>query len=242
MTETEAMIGQRPARTPLPSWWLTVEGAIPVSPLCRRIRFSAPDLGDMRWTPGQDLVLNLPDAPRRHYTIRALSERSLDIDFVLHGHGPAATWGRDANVGATIEAVGPRGRTRLADGADWHLFLGDETCMPAIFAMLEAAPKAARAFAFIEIASVDEQQPIKAPAALDLEWVVRGGPAAPNDLLLTQLRKFAPPPGVGHAYVIGETSGVRNQRHHLLERGWPRERITAEGYWRPGRIGGHDHV
>ncbi len=196
----------------------------------------------MAWTPGQDLVLNLPTAPRRHYTIRALRDGVLDIDFVLHGHGPAAAWGRDAASGAEIEAVGPRGRTRLAAQADWHLFAGDETCIPAIFAMLEILPAGARAFALLEVGSPAEQQEVATASELGLEWVLRDGPARPNNLLLDRLRAFQPRAGQGHAYIIGETSGVRAQRHFLLEQGWPRERITAEGYWRPGREGGHDHV
>ena len=56
------------------------------------------------------------------------------------------------------------------------------------------------------------------------------------------VEKFQFPQGNGHAYVIGETSNVRAVRHRLLERGLKREQISAEGYWRPGRIGGHDHV
>jgi NADPH-dependent ferric siderophore reductase len=135
----------------LPSWRLTVQDAGPVTPLVRRVRFDAADLRTMAWAPGQDLVLNLPAAPRRHYTIRALREGSLDIDFVLHGHGPAAAWATDARPGAQIEALGPRGHTRLAADADWHLFVGDDTCVPAIFAMLEALPTGARAIAFLEV-------------------------------------------------------------------------------------------
>jgi len=229
-------------RPVLPSWRLTVEEAQTLSPAVRRIRFAASGLETMAWTPGQDLVLNLPDAPRRHYTVRVLREGSLDIDFVLHGHGPAAAWAKDVRVGDEIEAVGPRGRTRLAADADWHLFLGDETCIPAIFAMLEVLPKGVPATAFIEIGSAEEKQPLSTTDDLDLTWVIRGGPAQPNSLLLDRLKRFQPPAGVGHAYLIGETSGVRAQRHYLLEHGWTPERITAEGYWRPGRLGGHDHV
>ena len=114
--------------------------------------------------------------------------------------------------------------------------------MPAIFAMVEALPPSARAFAFIEIESLAERQDVSTAADLVLECVVRGGPARPNSLLLDRLEAFDAPAGDGHAYIIGETSGVRAQRHFLLERGWRREQITAEGYWRPGRVGGHDHV
>jgi NADPH-dependent ferric siderophore reductase len=108
--------------------------------------------------------------------------------------------------------------------------------------MAETLPGQARAWAFLEIESDAERQAIPNPSQVTVQWVVRGGPARPSDLLLRSLQAFTPPPGAGHAYVIGETSGVRAQRHWLLEQGWPRERITAEGYWRPGRIGGHDHV
>jgi|SRR5271165_1344570 len=65
---------------------------------------------------------------------------------------------------------------------------------------------------------------------------------APSSLLLDRLKTLAARAGQGHAYIIGETSGVRAQRQFLLAQGWRREQITAEGYWRPGRVGGHDHV
>jgi NADPH-dependent ferric siderophore reductase len=233
---------QMRARPVLPQWRLTVENTRAVTPGMRRIRFTGAGLEALQWTPGQDLVLNLPGAPRRHYTIRAKQDRSLDIDFVLHGHGAAAAWAKDARIGDQIEAVGPRGRTSLAANADWHLFLGDETCIPAILAMLEVLPQGAPATAFIEVASAVEQQPVSTIANLDLNWIVRGGPAQPNGLLLDRLKAFQPSAGLGHAYVIGETSGVRAQRQFLLQQGWAPEQITAEGYWRPGRLGGHDHV
>jgi NADPH-dependent ferric siderophore reductase len=223
-------------------WRLTVRENREVTPRVRRLSFTAPDLGEMAWRPGQDLVLNLPDAPRRHYTIRGLAGGEVAIDFVLHGHGAAGKWAETAAPGDRIEALGPRGRTHLTDGGDWRLFVGDETAVPAIAAMAEALPSGARAFALLEIETESERQPVATLGDLAIEWIVRGGPARPNDLLLDALRRFTPPPGDGHAYLLGETSAVRSQRHFLLERGWPKERITAEGYWRPGRIGGHDHV
>jgi NADPH-dependent ferric siderophore reductase len=225
----------------LRTWRLTLQKSDQVTPRMRRLVFAGPDLADMEWRPGQDLVLNLPGAPRRHYTIRCHFDDRLAIDFVLHEHGTASKWASEATVGSEIEAVGPRGRTQLHP-ADWRLFVGDETCLPGISAMLEALPAGARATAFIEIEDDDERQTIETAADLRLEWVVRGGPAKPNGLLLERLQEFVPPSGVGHAYILGETSGVRNERRHLLDAGWPKERITAEGYWRPGRVGGHDHV
>lgn len=232
---------RRPGRT----WRLVVQGARPVTPRMRRVLFAGEELPEMDWRPGQDLVLDLPGAPRRHYTIRALDRaaRTLDIDFVLHPHGPAARWAQSVKPGAVIEAQGPRGRTTLADDADWHVFMGDETCIPAIFAMAEALPAGARAWALIEIEDAAERQPVKSAGALTLEFLVRDAPAGPSERMLRQLERFAfPEDGRGQFYVIGETSNVRRLRHHLLARGVAGARIKAEGYWRPGRVGGHDHV
>ena len=42
----------------------------------------------------------------------------------------------------------------------------------------------------------------------------------------------------------GESSlpNARTMRRELIARGFPKQLISAEGYWRPGRVGGHDHV
>jgi NADPH-dependent ferric siderophore reductase len=232
----------RAKRAPLKQWRLIVRDAEQLTPRVRQLRFTAPDLCDMTWVPGQDLVLNLPDAPRRHYTIRALRDDVLTIDFVLHGHGAAAQWAKSARFGDQLVATGPRGRTRLSDAAEWHLFVGDETCIPAIFAMIETLPNGAHAWAFLEVESDAERQSVTTAGDLRVEWIVRNGPARPSALRLDRLKTFETPAGAGHAYVIGETSGVRAQRHWLLANGWSKERITSEGYWRPGRVGGHDHA
>jgi len=214
----------------------------------RRVSLTGADLQDLTYKPGQDLVLAMPlgdgTTGRRHYTIRRFDpvSRHLDIDFVLHGDSPSGNWARSVRTGDRIEAMGPRGRVVLNPEAEWHLFAGDETCIPGIFGMLEILPVDARAWAFIEIPDGGEKQNVRTDAALHLEWIERGAPAGPSSLMLERLRAFALPPGRGHAYIIGETSNVRAQRHDLLARGMTKEQIAAEGYWRPGRIGGHDHI
>ncbi|MDR3510343.1 MAG: siderophore-interacting protein [Caulobacteraceae bacterium] len=230
------------------SWDLTVVEAAQVTPRMRSVSFTGADLAELDWRPGQDLVLSLPQADggvaRRHYTIRDFNPAALrlDIDFVLHGDAPGGRWALGAQPGQTIGAEGPRGRTRITEDADWRLFLGDETALPAIFAMAEALPAGARARALIEVDGPQDVQPLACAADVEVEWLFRRAPAGPNDRLLMALAALAPDPMGAHAYVLGETSNVRAQRHHLLGLGFGRDQITAEGYWRPGRVGGHDHV
>jgi NADPH-dependent ferric siderophore reductase len=242
----------RPAafrRPPLSRWTLTVIGAADITPRMRRVSLVGETMDGFDYRPGQDLVLNLPDGRggtvRRHYTIRRFDplEGRLEIDVALHGPSPATNWARGAKLGDGIVAEGPRGRTSVRGPADWRLFTGDETALPGIAAMIERLPAGEHAIAFIEVAGPGDEQPIETAARLDLTWLHRGGPArAPSLGLMQALTTFQLPPGVGQACIIGETSTVRAQRQGLIARGLPKDRIAAEGYWRPGRVGGHDHI
>ena len=227
-----------------PVWPLTVVSKRDLTPRMTRVGFTTPSLGDLAWKRGQDLVLELPletgEIARRHYTIRAIEGTTLSIDFVRHGASPAGRWLDAVKPGDLLNAVGPRGRTVIHE-ADWHLFTGDETAIPAIFAMLEGLPDVARAHAFIEIADDAERQ--EPPTGANIVWLSRNGaPAAPSRRLADAVEAFALPPGSGHAYILGETSSVRAIRQRLIARGMAKEQTCAEGYWRPGRVGGHDHA
>jgi NADPH-dependent ferric siderophore reductase len=243
--DDQRLPGRRP---PGRAWALTVKDAHQITPLMRRVTFTGDDLAEFVWKPGQDVVLRIPtDDPepsRRHYTVRSfdLEARRLEIDFFLHGDTPGPRWAKAAKSGDPIGAQGPRGRTTLNPDAEWHLFTGDETCLPAVFAIVEQLRPDQRAFVFLEIGYEAERQTLKSQANVALEWIIRAGPPQPSSpALISRFADFVFPPGVGHAYVIGETSTVRAQRQGLIARGFPKDRISAEGYWRPGRVGGHDH-
>ena len=227
-------------------WSLRVTGKTQLTPNMLRVEFVGDDLDELVWKRGQDLVLELPQADgtiaRRHYTIRKHDGHSIAIDFVLHGASPAGDWARAASPGDRIEAAGPRGHTYVRE-ADWHLFIGDESCIPAIFAMLEVLGHTARAFAFIEIANDAERQTVGSAAVVNITWLPRNGaPPGPSSILFDAVESFAFPQGLGHAAIIGETHNVRAIRRRLIERGLGKDQCSAEGYWREGRIGGHDHA
>ena len=243
---SEAEIERRRGRP----WTLTVVSAADVTPRMRRVRLTADNLDEFRPRAGQEIVLQIPqDGPepaRRHYTIRTFDPQThmIDVDFVLHGdHTPGVRWALDAKPGQAIDIRGPRGRIGLAPNADWHLFSGDETALPAIYGLLEALGAGAPAYVFLEIGDDSDKQPLASRADVHMTWLPRqGAHPGPSRILLDAIERFALPKGRGHAIVIGETSNVRAQRQHLLAQGLAKDQIYAEGYWRPGRIGGHDHV
>ena len=244
MTETP-----KPTRPALDEWHLSVVEAFDIAPRLRRVVFTAETLDQLDYRPGQALILRMPlpggETGRRDYTIRWFDREAkrLAIDFVLHGTTPAPSWAKAVRPGDTLLAQGPRGRSVVAAGADWHLFCVDETGLPAMLHMLETMPAGSVVHALIETASAEDEIAIETAAVLTCHWLARDDRApGPNTLILDALRSLALPTGRGQAYLMGETSNVRSWRHHLVQAGLPKASIASEGYWRPGRIGGHDHV
>lgn len=236
-------------RPPMRSWTFRVVDSFDVAPNMRRVVLTADDIEEFAYKPGQALVLMVPlpegGTGRRDYTIRSMDRAAgtIDLDILLHGDTPAPRWARGAKPGDIIEARGPRGGTVLRPDADWHLLTGDETCIPAIAHILETMSPGMKTFVFIEVADSTSEIALETRADAVVRWVHRdGAPSGPSERMDDVVRTAVLPAGKGHAYIIGETSNVRRQRHTLVARGLARDQISSEGYWRPGRIGGHDHV
>ena len=208
-----------------------------------------PDPTDTSWTPTvvegkvvfPEGVAPLPGreyTPRRHDPVRG----ELDIDFVVHGGGPAGRWAAQVQPGHWVGLSGPR-RSRLLTGpVDWYLLAGDESALPAISRRLEELPAGARAIAVIEVANATEEQAIDTRADLQLNWLHREGAGDDTSALLADaVRAHTFPDGAVFAWAAGEASSLRALRGHLLrERGLPAERVRTTGYWKRA-IANWDH-
>src|SRR5580692_10837176 len=79
-------------------WALEVTEAGPLTPSFRRVVFTAPGIADLRFAPGQDLMLRVPlgaeKVVNRRYTIRRFdpTQGTVTIDVSLHGAGPGTDW------------------------------------------------------------------------------------------------------------------------------------------------------
>jgi NADPH-dependent ferric siderophore reductase len=226
------------------AWDLEVVAASGHTPTMRRIRLTAPGLAGFSYQPGQDLMLDVPTKEgrtfRRRYTIRAFDPAvpALDLDFVLHGDGPAATWAASAQPGDRIEAIGPRGKVTVDPAADWHLFAGDDSAIPASLAMAESLPSPDQAIVILEVDGPADQQEVQTPdgRAVPVQWLHRAGAdPASSAHLVSAVASVELPAGTGHVYLAGELGVVNEMRRTLLERGLTSEQISAKAYWRVGR-------
>lgn len=175
---------------------------------------------------------NGPMPAMRDYTPRRydLEKLELDIDFVLHGDGPASTWAEQAKPGQFLHIGGPRGSMIVPDIFDSYLLIGDETALPAIARRLEGLAANRRALVIIEVENGAEQQKLESPAQVNVIWVLREG--GKNNLLAT-VKQLQVPAGNLYAWVATETKVSRQIRRVLLdEHGVDDQYLKAVGYWR----------
>lgn len=180
------------------------------------------------FTPGQNS--EGPKPAMRDYTPRRYDAASgeLDIDFVLHGEGPAATWAAQAQAGQFLYIAGPRGSMIVPDMFDSYLLIGDETALPAIARRLEELPANRRAQVVIEIEDDAERQTLNSKAQVDVIWVLRG-----ERDLLEVTRQLTLPEGKLYAWVATESGLSRKVRRVLLDEfGLDEASVKAAGYWR----------
>ena len=216
---------------------LSIADVVDVGPRMRRITVTGEPLARFVALPGQDVVVHVSDGHgggvSRRYTIRNLNNetRRLDLDVVMHGHGPGAAWAASVATGDDVEVFGPRGKVLVAD-ARWQLFVGDESAIPAIAEMVAALPAGTAAAALIEVTDADDEQPIGATGRVDVRWLHRlVAPAGESELLGRAVSSLEIPDVDRHAYLFAESRVVRQLRDDLSGRGLQSHEISAKGYW-----------
>jgi NADPH-dependent ferric siderophore reductase len=174
----------------------------------------------------------------RSYTARRQDPAAaqVEIDFVLHGDGPAAAWAAAATPGALL---GVAGAGTLGERTAGQLLVaGDETAIPAISRILASAPATTRGVALLEVAGAAEEQQLAVPDGVAVRWLHRGGtPPGESTLLVDAVAALERPAGDDvFAWVAAESGAVRAIRADLRGRwGLGRAQHHAIGYWRRGR-------
>lgn len=174
----------------------------------------------------------------RSYTIRSFraNSKELDLDFLLHGDtGPASRWATGAKTGDRISVAGP-GPKKLADeDADWYLFVGDLTSLPAISVNLEQLDRAAKGFALLEVISRDDEIQIDAPDNIEIQWILNPDPLEGSNELLQSLRAIPWLEGEPYVWIAGEFEIMREGRKFVRkEKRVDKKSSYISSYWKIG--------
>ncbi|TCK35548.1 NADPH-dependent ferric siderophore reductase [Leucobacter luti] len=176
----------------------------------------------------------------RDYTPRRFDPvtQELDLDFVLHGDGPAASWARDAHAGDELWFAGPKSSTVIPADVDWVLLAGDETAIPAIMRFLDERPANAPARVTITISEESAQHALQLRDEDRVEWVV----AEPTDerALADAIARLAPLPGTPYVWAAAESRALLQVRRIARALGAPKSHTNITGYWHQ-RVG-HDET
>lgn len=204
--------------------------------------------------PGAELVLPVqgPDGPvmpngalrpvMRDYTPRRFDGAAgeLDIEFALHGIGPAAEWAAQAAPGQRVGLGGPRGSFVVPVDYDWHLLIGDETALPAIARRLEELPAEARVIVLVETSDPADRRELFTRAQLQMTWLPKPAADASNGLAAATER-LSLPAGEGYAWAAGEASAIAAVRRVLTgPLGLDKDQVRAAAYWKHGAVAHHE--
>lgn len=225
-------------RIDTPAWEATVTARTPVTP--GMVRLTLGDIRDLAGAPfmscgraDEFLGLWVPGGSggeaKRYYSLRAVrpSEGTLDIDFVLHGHGPGTEFGAHARPGDTVRFDAPRGHYLVPTCAERIVIAGDETALPAIGRILAERQGGVPATVLISVADVGDRQVLPIRPDDELTW------ERPDTLLDATIAAIDATSEHSYVWFSGEAADMRAVRRHLRHTlGRSVEHWTTMGYWR----------
>ncbi|NNC99663.1 MAG: siderophore-interacting protein [Gammaproteobacteria bacterium] len=174
----------------------------------------------------------------RTYTIRntRIEQLEIDVDFVLHEDGgPASLWAERVEIGATLEIGGPGPKKLVDPRADWFLFAGDMTAIPAICVNLEQLPENAQGHVLLEIPSELDIQSIVKPSGVALEWIVNPHPGQNSALLVNAVKAIPWRAGLPGIWTACEFKAMKQlRRYYMKDRGIDRKKFYISSYWKHG--------
>jgi NADPH-dependent ferric siderophore reductase len=179
----------------------------------------------------------------RTYTPRRYdpATRTLEIQFVLHGTGPASEWAERAAVGDEIAVAGPGGRFTLDPEAERWWMAADESALPAVGTLLDALPETASAEVHVEVEGPDDEIELPSAAKTTVTWHYRG-PETAFGAELDAAARVADIADGTRIWVACEAAAMRGiRRYFTRERGLPASSLVTRGYWRIGEVNHPDH-
>ncbi|ORA14499.1 ABC transporter ATP-binding protein/permease [Mycobacterium asiaticum] len=222
----------------------TVTETVMIAPHFIRIRMESPTLfEDTEAEPAAWLRFWFPDPKgsktefQRGYTLSEADPASgrFAVDVVLHEPaGPASTWARTVQPGATIAVTSLMGSTRF-DPPDeqpaGYLLIGDSASIPGMNGIIGTVPKDVPIEMYLE--QHDDNDiliPISEHPRLRVHWVSRRDDKSLADAIET--RDWSN----WYAWATPEANTLKHVRKRLRDAfGFPKSEVHAQAYWSAGK-------
>ncbi len=168
------------------------------------------------------------------------STLELDVEVVLHGHGPLSEWARAATPGDRAAVAGTGRGYDVDPAARSFVLAGDESALPAISVLLRALPRSADVTVLVEVRHHTARLDLPAHPGATVRWHELEPGSGPGDRLVAAVAG-APFDPDARVWAAGEAAAMQRIRRHLFgERDLPRARAVVRGYWKRDRAGAGD--
>ncbi|MCG7550169.1 siderophore-interacting protein [Pseudoalteromonas sp. Of7M-16] len=174
----------------------------------------------------------------RTYTVRGFDKttQQLTLDFALHSNegsmAPASDWAREAQAGDEMIVGGPGSTMGVDSSADWFLFVGDMTAIPAISCYLERLPKTAKGTVVLEVTQQEDILDLTKPGGVDVIWKVNGTPGR-NSQLLDTVQALDWHQGRVFVWCACEFDTMKTLRRWFKRtKGIEKEQMYVSSYWK----------
>ena len=113
-----------------------------------------------------------PPPTVRTYTPRGYdpATKTLEIQFLLHGEGPASAWAQRAKPGDKLAVACRGGRFCPRPVADHWWLAADESAIPAVATLLEALPETTTVDVHVEVDGPDDEIELPGPVKTTITW------------------------------------------------------------------------
>jgi NADPH-dependent ferric siderophore reductase len=181
---------------------------------------------------GTRVVDSSSGAQGRNYSVRRQDGDRIDLDLVLHAHGPGARWARTARPGDRVGLDHARSWYSPDPASTWQLLVTDLSGLPAAARIIEHHPVGTPATAIVEVLDADDLRYLPAHPDVDVVASVGTGNGYAPSRLARHVRDHRMPNGHGYCWFAGEAAESRAVRKYLRSRGWAHRQYDITGYWR----------
>ncbi|MDQ4114893.1 MAG: siderophore-interacting protein [Actinomycetota bacterium] len=206
-----------------------------------RVVFPMPDGVRNDPVPNDRQMLDWPRPmpPTRKYTVRRFDPETLelDLDFVVHGGGLAATWAAEAQIGDEVVVAGPPGAKLFPHTYEHYVLAVDPTGLPAVARWLDEADWMERSGASATLLldhdhPEETTYPLRERAGVDVRWLDR----AVGSRLVQEAATLDLPQSTV-VFAGGEAGDIKPLRGWAAEHGYV---VLVTGYWKRGVAGLED--